>query len=122
MVVENGKHHETYKSSCRGPKEPHARQKHAFYISSFRSPLWDLVTDEDSIKIIEAAAAAGKPIGAVCHGPCVFKNCKGPSGEHLLKGKKVTGFTNSEEEMVQLTKAVPFLLEDMLKESGGEFS
>ncbi|PMX90587.1 type 1 glutamine amidotransferase domain-containing protein, partial [Pseudomonas sp. GW460-13] len=43
-------------------------------------------------------------------------------GEPLVKGKEVTGFTNSEEEAVQLTKVVPFLVEDMLKANGGRFT
>ena len=85
-------------------------------------PLWDLTTDTNSIALIEAFAAAGKPIGAVCHAPAVLLNAKAANGEPLVKGKKVTGFSNSEERAVQLTKIVPLLLEDALAAKGGIYS
>ncbi|MEM9282182.1 MAG: type 1 glutamine amidotransferase domain-containing protein [Verrucomicrobiota bacterium] len=85
-------------------------------------PLWDLANDSDSITVIERMFAANKPVGAVCHAPGVFINAKAPNGEPLVKGKKVTGFTNTEEEAVQLTEVVPFLVEDELKRLGGEYS
>uniref|UniRef100_A0A6U4NH16 DJ-1/PfpI domain-containing protein n=1 Tax=Hemiselmis andersenii TaxID=464988 RepID=A0A6U4NH16_HEMAN len=94
----------------------------AIFYPGGHGPLWDLVTDDKSISLIEAADKAGKPIGAVCHGPCVFKNVKGKGGDSILKGKKCTGFTNVEEGQVQLTEWVPFLLEDAMKELGGTFS
>ncbi|MDC7998302.1 type 1 glutamine amidotransferase domain-containing protein [Gilvibacter sediminis] len=84
--------------------------------------LWDLVEDSQSINIIEEFAAADKPVAFVCHAPAVLKNVKNTSGEPLVKDKKVTGFTNTEEEAVGLTDAVPFLLEDMLKENGGSYT
>ena len=85
-------------------------------------PLWDLSNDEKSIKLIESFNEAGKPIAFVCHAPAALKNVKAKDGNALVKGKKVTGFTNSEEEAVQLTDVVPFLVEDMLKENGGIYS
>jgi putative intracellular protease/amidase len=85
-------------------------------------PMWDLVNDRDSIRLIETMYAAGKPVAAVCHAPGVLRDVKGPDGEPLVKGKQVTGFADSEEEAVQLTKVVPFLVEDMLKQEGGKFS
>ena len=63
-----------------------------------------------------------KPVSFVCHAPAALKNVKNKDGEPLVKGKKVTGFTNTEEELVQLTDVVPFLVEDMLKEKGGIYS
>ena len=75
-----------------------------------------------SIKIIEALFAAGKPVGAVCHGPAVFRHTKAADGAPLIRGKSVTGFSNSEEAAVGLTEAVPFLVEDMLKVNGGKYS
>jgi len=66
--------------------------------------------------------AAGKPVAAVCHAPGVLRHVKGSDGKPLVNGKKVTGFTNSEEEAVGLTKIVPFLVEDVLKENGGIYS
>jgi putative intracellular protease/amidase len=85
-------------------------------------PLWDLAEDQDSIRLIESMHAAGKLVTAVCHAPGVFKNAKAADGTPLVKGKRVTGFTNTEEEAVQLTKVVPFLVEDMLKAQGGTYS
>jgi putative intracellular protease/amidase len=85
-------------------------------------PLWDLAEDKVSIALIEAFNKAGKPVAAVCHAPGVLRHVKGPDGQPLVKGKRVTGFTNSEEEAVQLTKVVPFLVEDMLQEKGGVYS
>ena len=84
--------------------------------------LWDLVEDKTSIKLIENFNTSKKPIAFVCHAPAVLKHVKGIDGEPLVKGKKVTGFTNQEEAAVQLTDIVPFLLEDMLIENGGIYS
>jgi len=94
----------------------------AVFFPGGHGPLWDLSEDPYSIKIIEAFFASGKPIGAVCHGPAVFRHTKGPNGAPLVQGKSVTGFSNSEEAAVGLTEAVPFLVEDMLKENGGDYS
>lgn len=85
-------------------------------------PLWDLTNDAHSIALIEAFAKADKPVASVCHAPSVLLNAKLPNGDYLVKGKKVTGFTNSEEEAVQLQDIVPFLLEDALKERGALYS
>jgi putative intracellular protease/amidase len=85
-------------------------------------PLWDLAEDPNSIKIIETLFAARKPVGAVCHGPAAFRLTKGQDGEPLVKGKSVTGFSNSEEAALGLTEVVPFLVEDMLKQNGGNYT
>lgn len=84
--------------------------------------MWDLAQDEDSIKLIESMAADGKTVAAVCHAPGVLRLAKATDGSPLVKGKKVTGFTNSEEAAVQLTDIVPFLVEDMLVKNGGLYS
>lgn len=84
--------------------------------------LWDLVEDKDSKEIIESFYNHDKLVSFVCHAPAVLKNIKNSNGEPLVKGKKVTGFTNQEEDAVQLTNVVPFLLENMLIENGGEYS
>ena len=94
----------------------------AVFYPGGHGPLWDLSEDKHSIALIERAAAAGKPIGAVCHAPAVFRQVKGADGEAFVRGKRVTGFTNTEEEAVGLTKVVPFLVEDMLKEKGAVYS
>ena len=94
----------------------------AVFYPGGHGPLWDLAEDKASIGLIEAFAKADKPVGAVCHAPGVFRHVKAPDGEFLVKGRKVTGFTNSEEEAVGLTDVVPFLVEDMLQANGGHYS
>lgn len=91
----------------------------AVFYPGGHGPLWDLAQDPHSIALIEAFASAGKPVGAVCHAPGVLRHVKNSDGAPLVKGRKVTGFTNSEEEAVQLTNVVPFLVEDELKRQGG---
>ncbi|TRA95270.1 MULTISPECIES: type 1 glutamine amidotransferase domain-containing protein [Rhizobium/Agrobacterium group] len=85
-------------------------------------PLWDLAKDKDSIALIEATYGAGKPVALVCHAPGVLRHVKAADGTPLVRGKKVTGFKNSEEDGVGLTNVVPFLVEDMLKDNGGLYS
>jgi putative intracellular protease/amidase len=94
----------------------------AVFYPGGHGPLWDLATDPDSIHLIEQFHSSGKPVAAVCHAPAVLCGAKGPDGEPLVKGKAVTGFTNSEEEAVGLTDVVPMLVEDALKEAGGKYS
>ncbi len=94
----------------------------AVFYPGGHGPLWDLAEDAQSIAIIEKTFAAGKPLALVCHAPGALRHAKAPDGKPLVSGKKVTGFSNSEEEGVQLTKVVPFLLEDMLKANGGDYS
>jgi putative intracellular protease/amidase len=94
----------------------------AIFYPGGHGPLWDLAEDQKSIALIETAYAAGKPVAVVCHAPGVLRHVKAPNGDSLVKGKPVTGFTNTEEEAVQLTNVVPFLVEDMLKENGGTYS
>ncbi len=85
-------------------------------------PLWDLAEDENSIRLIQDFVRADKPVALVCHAPGVLRHVKNEDGSPLVQGKDVTGFTNSEEEGVQLTKIVPFLVEDELKAKGGNYS
>jgi putative intracellular protease/amidase len=93
----------------------------AVFYPGGHGPMWDLHDNKDSIKLIESFYNHGKPVALVCHAPVALKNVKTPDGEWLIKGKKVAGFTNTEEDAVQLTNVVPFLLEDMLKERGANF-
>ena len=85
----------------------------ALFYPGGHGPLWDLAEDAHSIKLIESMAAAGKTVSAVCHAPGVLKNVKAADGSPLVKGKKVTGFTNTEEAAVKLTDIVPFLVEEI---------
>lgn len=94
----------------------------AVFYPGGHGPLWDLAEDPSSIALIEALLAAGKPVAAVCHAPAVLRHAKTSDGTFVVQGKTVTGFTNSEEEAVGLTKVVPFLVEDMLKQNGGKYS
>ena len=94
----------------------------AVFYPGGHGPLWDLANDADSIALIETMIAAGKPVAAVCHAPGILRDVKDADGAALVHGKKVTGFSNSEEAASGLTEVVPFLLEDMLKERGGLYS
>lgn len=94
----------------------------AVFYPGGHGPLWDLAEDRASIKLIEDMLAAGKPVGAVCHAPGVLRHVKAADGTPLVRGKKVTGFTNTEEDAVGLSNVVPFLVEDMLKQHGAEYS
>lgn len=93
----------------------------AVFYPGGHGPLWDLAESAKSAALIESFAKANKPHGFVCHAPAVLRDVKGENGEPLVKGKKVTGFSNSEEDGVGLTDVVPFLLEDMLKSNGAEY-
>lgn len=85
-------------------------------------PLWDLAESKDSASLIEAFIGANKPVALVCHAPGVLRHVKNAQGRPLVEGKKVTGFTNTEEEAVGLVDVVPFLVEDELKAKGGVYS
>lgn len=94
----------------------------AVFYPGGHGPLWDLANDADSIALIEAFARADKPTGFVCHAPGVLKSVNAPDGKPLVEGRKVTGFTNSEEDAVGLTDVVPFLVENVLIANGGDYS
>lgn len=94
----------------------------AVFYAGGHGPMWDLAEDPVSIQLIEAVWRAGKPVTSTCHGPAVLRHVTDGSGHPLVQGKKVTGFTNSEEAAVDRTDAVPFLLEDELKRLGGVYS
>ncbi|MCH2157230.1 MAG: type 1 glutamine amidotransferase domain-containing protein [Oleiphilaceae bacterium] len=94
----------------------------AIFYPGGHGPLWDLANDEKSISLIETFWNQEKPIGAVCHGPAVFKSTKDESGQYIVSGRKVTGFSDSEEAAVELSEVVPFSVEEMLKANGGIYS
>ncbi len=91
----------------------------AVFYPGGHGPLWDLAEDEDSQRIIGNFVTGDRPLAAVCHAPAIFKHTKGADGKSLVSGRRVTGFSNTEEEAVGLTNSVPFLVEDMLKANGG---
>ena len=94
----------------------------AVFFPGGHGPLWDLAEDRDALALIERLYAAGRPVAAVCHGPAVLRRAKGADGAPLVKGKSVTGFSNTEEAAVGLTDVVPFRVEDALKANGGRYS
>ena len=93
----------------------------AVFYPGGHGPLWDLRENAHSVALIETMLASNKPVSAVCHAPGVLRNAK-LNGRSVVEGKKVTGFTNTEEQAAGLTDIVPFLVEDMLKERGGLYS
>ena len=94
----------------------------AVFYPGGHGPLWDLATDKHSIKLIEDFYHTQKPVAFVCHAPSALLHVKSENGHPLVKGKRVTGFSNAEEEAVGLSNVVPFLLEDELKKLGGHYS
>lgn len=92
-----------------------------FYTGGY-GPLWDLADNKNSIALIESFYNSNKPIGSVCHGPAIFKDTKDANGNPIVKGKKVTAYSNSEEEAINFQDIVAFSVEDMLKENGGIYS
>lgn len=93
----------------------------AVFYPGGHGPLWDLTDNKNSIQLIEAFLAANKPIATVCHATAALLNVKDSAGEYAIKGKAVSGFTNTEEAAVQLTDIVPFLLEDELIKRGADY-
>ena len=94
----------------------------AVFYPGGHGPMWDLYRDIHSVALLESFLQADKPIGAVCHAPAALLQARAATGEPLVNGRQVTGFSNSEEEAVGLTDVVPYLLEDVLRERGGLYS
>lgn len=94
----------------------------AVFYPGGHGPMWDLAEDVNSKALIESFLAAGKPIALVCHAPAALRHVETIKGAPLVAGKTVTGFANTEEESMELTGVVPFLLEDELKKLGGVYS
>ncbi|WP_394192106.1 type 1 glutamine amidotransferase domain-containing protein [Pseudoalteromonas atlantica] len=101
--------------------EVNASDFDAVFYPGGHGPLWDLVDNADSINLIENFIQQQKPVAAVCHASAAFLNIKDTDGNALVAGKKVTGFSNTEEAAVQLTDIVPFLVEDELIKKGGDY-
>lgn len=93
----------------------------ALFFPGGHGPLWDLTENGDVKRLIEGFLAAERPVGAVCHAPTVLLQARTPDGDPLVKGRRVTGFANGEEEAVGLAAVVPHLLEDALKAQGADY-
>ena len=94
----------------------------ALFYPGGHGPLWDLTESQQSIALIEAMLLDGKAVAAVCHAPGVLRDAKAKNGKPLVQGRRVTGFTNTEEAAVGLNEVVPFLVQDMLEQCGGLYS
>ncbi|MDX1920254.1 MAG: type 1 glutamine amidotransferase domain-containing protein [Candidatus Caenarcaniphilales bacterium] len=94
----------------------------AIYFAGGHGTMWDLPDNTQLASLASKIYENGGIVAAVCHGPAGLVNIKLSNGDYLVKGKEVSAFTNEEEEAVGLTKVVPFLLEDKLKEHGASFS
>ncbi|HSD36256.1 MAG TPA: type 1 glutamine amidotransferase domain-containing protein [Rhodocyclaceae bacterium] len=93
----------------------------AVFIAGGHGTMWDLPNDAGVTRAVETAWAAGKVVAAVCHGPAGLVSAKGADGKSILNGRRVSGFTNSEENAVGLSGVVPFALESRMRELGGVF-
>jgi len=93
----------------------------AIFYPGGHGPLWDLTNNQHSIELIEQFMATKKPVAAVCHASAALLNAKDSSGNPIVQNRTVTGFSNTEEDAVQLTDVVPFLLENELKNKGGDY-
>ena len=93
----------------------------AVFYPGGHGPLWDLVDDPDSLRLIEGFVEQGKPVATVCHAPAVLLNAKDGREAPLPAGKRITGFSNAEEAAVGLSDVVPFLLQNRLVELGGRY-
>ena len=99
-----------------------ARDHDAAFYPGGHGPLWDLANHPHSIALIETMFCTGRPLALVCHGPGALRYTMAPNGRPLVAGRSVTGFSNLEEAALELTDAVPFLVEDMLRNNGGNYS
>ncbi|HMB37740.1 MAG TPA: type 1 glutamine amidotransferase domain-containing protein [Wenzhouxiangellaceae bacterium] len=93
----------------------------AVFYPGGHGPLWDLSRNQDSAELVRTMLESGRPVGAVCHAPAVLTEVKGTNGGYFVSGKRVTGFTNTEEEAVGLSDVVPFRVESRLVQRGGQF-
>ena len=100
----------------------HAADCDAVFYPGGHGPLWDLAQDPHSLRLIQQMLQADKTVAAVCHAPGVLWRAKTANGTSVVKGRRVTGFTNSEEDAAGLTQVVPFLVQDLLVENGGVYS
>lgn len=97
-------------------------QYDALFYPGGHGPMWDLRKNVHNKKIAEAFFADNRPVGAVCHGVAALLSARTPSGKSVLAERKLTGFSNAEEEIGGMKKVVPFLLEDEIKKCGANYS
>ena len=101
------------------PSQVKPEEYKAIFYAGGHGAMWDLPFNSEIATIAVKIYEANGLVAAICHGPAGLSDIKLSSGEYLIEGKKVNGFSNEEEELVKLTSVVPFLLENRLKERGG---
>ena len=94
----------------------------AVFYPGGHGPLWDLAENAYSIELIQTMLSTGKPVGLVCHAPAALRHVVGSDANSVVKGRSVTGFSNTEEKAAGLLEVVPFLVEDMLRLNGGHYA
>jgi putative intracellular protease/amidase len=93
----------------------------AIFLAGGHGTMWDFPNHPVLSALVSQAIATNRPVGAVCHGPAGLLGATAPDGKPLVAGRKVNSFTNAEERAAGMTSVVPFLLEDRLRQAGGQF-
>ena len=83
--------------------------------------LWDLANDSFALQMIQDLIYTNKHVALICHAPAILRDVKKPNGEPLVKGMNVTGFSNSEDDELSLSRHLLFQLETALKEKGANY-
>lgn len=102
-------------------KDIKASDYKAIVFAGGHGTMWDFANSSDLNRVTSEIYENGGIVSAVCHGPAALVNVKLSNGKYLVSGKKLTAFTNEEEEAVKLTEVMPFLLETELAKKGAEF-
>ncbi|PYZ98316.1 glutamine amidotransferase [Alteribacter lacisalsi] len=102
-------------------KQVSAESYEGVFLPGGHGTMFDFPDDENINSILQYFADHNFPIGAVCHGPAAFVNAVKSDGTSIIDGKKITAFTNEEEESTELDKYMPFMLETSLREKGALF-
>lgn len=128
LTIENNKaffDHAEYRKKIEHTMALHqvnAQQYKAVYIPGGHGTMWDFPDHPVIGEIVKTIYEHNGFVGAVCHGPAAFVNLRLSNGDFIIKNKKFTCFSNSEERKIEKDKFMPFLLEDKLIEQGGLFS
>jgi len=96
-------------------------QYDAIHFVGGHGTMWDFPENKEIADLAAVIYENGGYVTAVCHGPAALVNIRLSDGNYLVDGKTLTSFTNAEEEAVELTEVVPFLLQDALEQRGAEF-
>ncbi len=111
-----------YLAESLAPNQVNPTDYDLIYYAGGHGVMWDFPESTQIAEIANAIYQNGGLITAVCHGVVGLLALKNTDGTNFIDGKKLTGFTNEEEEINQLTDAVPFLAENALKDAGAVYS